>query len=448
MRTEKSGAMRCKYIFVTMNIDHAGGVQCYVASKARYLESKGWDVFVLSSWGRNTTCINPLLNKYLNQRIKGMYMQPHMFPKWMVERTLSRMLRIVGPVVSDMDVIIESHDSLTCPWGELLAEKLQGRHYFYTMNEFYRHPSQTYLQQIEFYLYKFYRKEILGDIKTINRLLEGFRTVKIDDLPGVSMLDEAPIQEINSPIINTIQRQDWNICYIGRCEKPYVPNIFTGVGEFAGRHPDKCIQFLIVGEPENAREYLDCSVVENPNLTITTLGFLHPIPLSLYDKVDVVIAGSGCARHSAEVGALVIIADPETKQADGLLGYDTMSSIYRDEESVCTSFADALERALVDRVWENMNNRFPRRKDISESVEYQFHLYSMSDRKREYYNRQKLLNGKINWMRIATNFVMQTFPNFANKIRKIKRISKKADRNQRGWFQHVVFSIYRDNGLR
>lgn len=410
-----------KYIFVTMGIAIAGGVQCYVAAKARYLESQNWDVYVFSAFDKNVkSCVNPLLNKYMGHRIKGMYMQPYMFPNFIVEKTINRMLEIVGRVNKDDEIIIESHDSHTCPWGELLAEKLQGKHYFYTMNEKYRQPGQTYLQQMDLYLFKSYRKEILGSVSTISRLLDGFRNVTIDDIPGENILDEAPVQDVDSPKINEISRLDWNICYIGRTCKPYVPNIFKGVGEFASRYPEKKIHFLIVGELENESIELNNIREKNSNLVVTELGFLHPIPRSLYDKVDVVIAGSGCARHSAEEGKLVIVADAETKEADGLLGYDTMSSIYRDSESVCTSFADALERALVEKVWEKMINRFPKKKDISESINYQFYLYSKSDHKKEYFDRNKLLKGKINWKRMFIHYIKQEYPNVLKVLEKIK----------------------------
>ena len=307
------------------------------------------------------------------------------------------------------EVIIETHDSVTALWGELLAEKFSARHYNFLLNEHFRGKGKYYEANMDFFLFKFQRKEILGNLTTFNRLFQGYRTVETSDYPGELRTDEAPIQDIPSPIVDGIIKKDWNICYIGRGAKPYVENILTQVGDFASLYPDKNIQLLIVGDMECQRNTINGVKRNHKNLTIVELGFLHPLPLKLYDKVDVVIAGSGSARHSAEIGAITIVADSETKQSDGILGYETLNSIYKSSDSVCTTFTDALKRVLVDKVYLNMENKFPKPKGVEWYVKRNFDFFAQSERKKEYFNYEKLTGGKTRWLTLIKCYVSYYF---------------------------------------
>ena len=409
-----------KYIFVTFPITHAGGGQCYVAAKANYLESQGWSVSVFSSAVSRSIkrCVNPMLDKYMDGCIVSLFPPPSYYPVCMINRLLGKMYQIAGPKEEFEEIIVESHDSATALWGELLAEKYGARHYNFLLNEHFRGKGIYYEANMDFFLFKFQRKELLGNLTTFNRLFQGYRTVEKSEYPGELRTDEAPIQDIPSPIVDDIIRKDWNICYIGRGTKPYVENIIIQVGDFASLYPDKSIQLLLVGDAECQRDTINRVKIEHKNLSIVELGFLHPLPLKLYDKVDVVIAGSGSARHSAEIGAITIVADTETKQSDGILGYETLNSIYKSSDSVSTTFTDALKRVLVDKVYLKMENKFPKRKGVEWYVQYCFKLFSQSEQKKEYYSYEKLTGGKTRWMQIISRYVSYFFHNetewFAN----------------------------------
>ena len=391
-----------KYIFITLPITHAGGVQCYVSAKANFLESQGWSVSVFSSAVSRSIkrCINPMLDNYLEGCIVSLFPPPSYYPVYLINRLLSKMYKIAGSKEDFEEIIVESHDSATALWGELLAEKYKARHYNFLLNEHFRGEGKYYEANMDFFLFKFQRKELLGNLTTFNRLFHGYRAVEKFDYPGELKTDEAPIQDVPSPIVDGIVKKDWNICYIGRGTKPYVENIILQVGDFAGLYSDKKIQFVLVGDMECMRDTINKVKGEHDNLTIIELGFLHPLPLKLYDKIDVVIAGSGSARHSAEIGAITIVADTETKQSDGILGYETLNSIYKSSDSVCTTFTDALKRVLVDKIYLNMENKYPKRKGIEWSVQQQFNLFSQSDRQREYYSHEKLMGGRVRWLSI------------------------------------------------
>lgn len=388
------------YIFLTL-ITGSGGVQCYVASKAKYLESVGWHVVVISDNKPKTKekCPFDFLNKYLPNGNPYLQVHPNQIPNCLVKKGLQRFVDVIGPVSENDEAIIESWSSTSALWGELLASRLKCRHMFWTAHESYRDKGQLFENKIDFYKFKMDRGEIFTTIQSANRLFKGFREYKQGDFVE-NRITEAPIQDVYRPEVEIIKKKDWNICYIGRSTKPYVPNIFDGVAEFAAKHLDKSIQFIIVGDIGNQRGLL--KKLNLDNLNIVELGDQYPLPRSLYKKTDVVIAGSGAARHSADEDALVIVADSETKSSHGLLGYDTNGSIYKSlsnsEGGLDLSFAEALERALVQKTWKLQVNCRKKSLSIEECTKIQFDIISKAAKDLVYYNEKRLLAGSIDFL--------------------------------------------------
>lgn len=408
------------YIIITSNIKTVGGTQCYVAAKAKCLERMGWKVFILSPSFHSDKYNYPIpfLQKYLDGNFESLAIQPFKLPRFFVKRTLKRIIRFIGVVNDNEEIIIESHEDNFSQWGELLASRLNARHYFYLMNEFYRKPFQTYVDKMGFYSFKFDRAEILGSLKTFSRLFDGFKTINKNDYPGDVVIDESPIQDVYNVIIDKIPHNDWNICYIGRGNKSYVPNILLDVGDFSKKYPNHNIQLIVVGDINNHSRITDI-ILSNKNLQIIELGLLHPIPKMLFKKVDVVIAGSGSARHSAEEGAVVVVADTETCKSNGLLGYDTNNSIYKDKDSVISDFAIALERVLVDKSYQNMEYKIPHKNKIEDSIKQNFMLFNESNEVKNYFDENKLLDGSIDIKKIVRSLISLYFHDLVNICRNL-----------------------------
>lgn len=406
-----------KYIFMTTSTKYAGGNQCYLAAKAKYLEETGWDVYVFCSAPKPKSIHCPIafLEKYLKKgNITAMGIPPFLLPKFMVRRTLNRMINSIGPVDQYEDCIVESHMDVDSQWGELLASRIGARHYNYMMPEDYR-TGKTYENKIDFYKFKFKRKELLGSMNSFPRLFDGYLNVSESDFPAAVLIDESPIQDVYNEVVDKLERKDWNICYIGRGNKPYVANVISDTAKFAKLYPNKKIQLVFVTDDLSEHNKLIEQVLQmSSNLNIKNLGMLHPIPRILYDKIDVVIAGSGSARHSCEEGATVIVADPESKQSLGILGYETMNSMFRDEDSVLSDFCDALKRVLVNKDFVNLKNRWPGKLGVAKCTEQNFWLFSQSERKKEYYDEKKLLEGRVDINRIIKCYVANYFPRVLN----------------------------------
>ena len=403
-----------KYIFLTTSLYQIGGIQCYLAQKTNLLEKDGWkiNVFFSARLSIHTPCPFDTLEKYLDGNMTAVAIPPFKMPKWMVNKVIKTMVSCIGTNSSDDEIIIESHTDISSQWGELLASRINARHYIFLMNESYRKAGQYYVDKMDFYIFKFQRKEILGYHSSFLRLFDGYLAIPSKDLPTPALIDESPIQDIFNNKVSQLPQKDWNICYISRGNKPYVPNIISEVGKFANNNKDKTIQLVVVGDINYHRDLINDTLSSNPNLTITELGIIYPIPKMLYKKVNVVIAGSGSARHSCEEGAIVIVADPETKQSIGILGYETTNSVFKGKDSVVSSFSDALKRVLIDKVHLNMENKYPPRIGIKKCTQQHFELFSQSERKKEYYNEEKMLEGSIDYRMVINKY----FIHFLSKI--------------------------------
>ena len=399
---------------MTTSTKSAGGNQCYLAAKAKFLESEGWDVYVFCCAPKPKSIHCPIesLEKYIEKgNITAMGIPPFLLPKFMANHTINRMVKVVGTRNENEECIVESHMDVDSQWGELLAVRIGARHYIYAMPEDYRVKTPYYVPKMDFYIYKFKRHEIMGSMITFSRLFDGYMTVSENDFPAPVLIDECPIQDVKNETVEALEKKDWNICYIGRGNKGYVPNIIADVANFAQKHSDKKLQLVFV--TDSIAQYTDLLndvKVKSKNLNIENLGMLHPIPSSLYKKIDVVIAGSGSARHSCEEGAIVIVADPESKQSAGILGYETMNSVFRDEDSVVSDFCDALTRVLVEESYKGKENRWPKRLGVEKCTEQNFWLFSQAEKELKYYDEKKLLEGPVDYKRIIKCYLANYFP--------------------------------------
>lgn len=389
------------YIFLTFDIQDIGGGQCYVANKAEYLEKTGWKVLVFSnSYRRKGGCPIDYLNQYLNLKLLELSYPAHLLPNVIVCYAITKLIKRIGEAKYD-EIIIESHDDKLAIWGELLAIKLSSRHFVVPLNEHYRGIGKYYEDKLDFYSFKFDRGELSSDLNIATRLFNGYREVNHEKIRHW-IIDEDPVRDYNNELVNSIIKKDWNICYIGRGAKSYVPNILSGIGEFASMYQMRTIQFIVVGDAVSVhKKLIDHIIGTNPNLTCLNLGNQTPLPRSLYKKVDVVIAGSGSARCSAEEGALTLVVDAESGLCNGLLGYETMGSIYSSSSMQQTSIASALERVLVQKIHERLSNYYPSKLGVELCTQQNFDMINMADNNLEYYPQQKLLAGHTSFRLFA-----------------------------------------------
>ena len=358
-----------------------GGGQNYLNTKTEWLENKGWLPIVFTS-GKDYPSIRvkkrtiPWNGLGRFSRYKSFYISrpPEFWPKRIVRRELERMAKCVPNNVDQ--VIIETHTDYWAEWGELLARKIHAKNYCFLLDELLERYGAK-----EFLFFKFQRHEVAGiHQSSMNRLFIGYQDIPIDDTYVLKATNNGSVADVNNVAVSEVKREDYNIAYIGR-DKQYVPNIIDGVRSFAENHPDKIIRFIIVG---SVNEPLLSSLELLSNIRISSLGFLLPIPRVLFTKVDVVIAGAGCASLSARENVPVIVADAGTMLSQGILGYTTKSTLF--SETAAKSFEEELEDVLVNKVLVDMEPPTFPQKNPEREYEKHFEFFSQSAGFNDYFD--------------------------------------------------------------
>lgn len=414
-----------KYVFVTFNICYMGGVQCYLEGKVKYLKETGWDVKViygdLNMYGKT---LFPTLNKYMDSRVLGLSLPPYDMPSALYERTIRKCLRIIGDTSDCEEVIIESGNSIQALWGELLAAKIGAKHIFLTMNENYRSPGSQYAKMIDLFVFKYKRGEILGVKEMLTKLFVG---TELEDYPFVDnvIIDEDPIADVDNPKVDSLSRKDWNICYLGRADKVYVDTIIKQVARFAKAHGSKSIHFIIIGDFTLKQDLLNKVFRPLENVTLSLLGEMVPVPRALYSKIDVMIAGSGSARHSAYEGKPIIVPDCYSCNSMGIYGYQTTQSLYEEDTTQQVSIFESLEDVLVKQIHLNMSFSVPPQQTPEICTIDNFKQIQKSDKKKEYFPIMEKVVCNNNLYNIAKLYMLDMlfskFPKFTWRMKMLKK---------------------------
>lgn len=342
--------MKNLYIILTADIHIIGGMQLYTAGKANYLKNNNWDVKVLYDGNPNDDYKIKSLQEYNDGSFPSLTSDPFSLSKIIRKNVISKMIDYIGKKEDYGEILIESQSDFTAIWGELLAKEYNCKHICFNCNEQFRGKAKIYEKYIEFFKYKFDKKEMYGlHLDTFKRLFEGYYEVEVDNSYVFDALEPSPVQDVNSNIVNNIKKEDYNIAYIGRATKGYVPNIINAVSEFSYKHLDKKIQFIIVGETKE----IDCLLKEKlsscTNVSLFLLGDMVPIPRGLFSKIDVVIGGAVCAELSAREGIPTIVVDCENYLSNGVLGYTTDNSMYPSKDNKQEEIVYTLEDVLITK---------------------------------------------------------------------------------------------------
>lgn len=366
------------FIFIPHGIVGVAGMELHTAGLIQYLESVNCGIRILTNESRESVPIIPCIRKYyaIGSGLSFLETLPYKYKKVEQEYFLNVMVAALHLPnhLDEYDIFIESYSSPRALWAELLAAKLNARHIFIASEENYREPQQCYVENFPFFYFKLTRNEIIGSVATITRLFNGYKNVEGPFINYPEFVREAyPIQDVEYPLFDHIQKLDWNICHIGR-PKDYVPHAIMGVSELAKRHSDKTISFLLIG---NANPYIPL-IKEKfnglNNVSIHFSGVLFPIPRIIFSKFKVVLAISQTAMFAANEDALTIVGTADKPdRTSGVLGYDTDNTIYGKPTY---TYLEALENIFVKRLYDNKQYQLPK---LTPSEEYYKNIWTILD---------------------------------------------------------------------
>ena len=338
-----------KYIFFTADIHAMGGMQNYVRSKAEYLQEQGWQVYIIFQGNKDLGCVFPQLDAYVRGGLKTLHIAPEkIYGSLFYWSIIDEMLEIIEySKTENCQYLIESQAEYEAVWGEILAQIIDAKHICFICNERFRGKDKHYLDYMDFFYWKYQRRELAGIAdNSLNMLFEGFVELKNSSDNKLVAAFRDNVCDYDSEIVEKILHKDWNIAYFGRCEKDYFSIIVDEIEKIALKYNSYDIQFVIIGNVGNEQKKAVKKLEKISNLTVSCIGCFAILPKKLFKKLDVVVAGSGCAVIAARQGVPTIVADAKTYQAIGIYGYTTSDFLYGENTY---SYAELLEDVLIEK---------------------------------------------------------------------------------------------------
>lgn len=340
-----------KYVFLTYSMAGVTGAPSYVNNKVKWLNEKSVNTVVFDHYGslelRNKVVLDYLL-PFKNNRFLELFFPPSYFTERQQQKVLERLVRTIG--TAD-DYVVESNSPRLALWGELLSKELHAKHLILIIGE---HVSIRNVEEFRFMEFKLNRKELFTiKPRTIQIFFKGYKSISDEDANdlffGAAM--GVRTEDVPMPELDHLPKSDYRILSFGRY-KPYFHNMFEGVAEFAGKHSTKIINFLLMGDVFLSNK--DVGFLKSvPNLNIIMIPSKRPVPQAVFDYSDVVIATSGCANLSYRAGAKTISMDVEYNQPLGIMGYNTIDSVYStDRNHTHYDLCDLLDDVLVKHLFE------------------------------------------------------------------------------------------------
>lgn len=333
------------YIFFCLTIASVGGGQLYLRNKVLYLKSLGWNVKVFS-YIRKKIYINELheFEEGINPKIQ---IPVYLYSEKEKNKVLDWMCSFLDS--SSDEFIIESDALCLSSWAEALAERVQGRHLLYILDE---HP-KVYDFYKDYLLFKFQRNEFA--CITEKGVLNILPNMNITN-PGkyrLSAFCNNAIDDVDDSHVNVTLGKGVKIGFLGRINKVYVLSTTTKLIEYIRQHQEMHFEIVYIGgSPKNK----DVDTLKDlyrflPNAKVSVTGYLCPVPKSFMDRFDFFISSAGSARATSKAGYLTVAIDGYKYGVNGILGITTNQALVAD--TIQYELKDVLDDLIV-------NNKYTR----------------------------------------------------------------------------------------
>ncbi|MDO5787120.1 MAG: hypothetical protein Q4P09_05350 [Phascolarctobacterium sp.] len=319
--------MKKAYIMLEIGIIGVGGGQMYTRNKVCFMREKEWDVFVFSGL-EGKVIISELIDQ-IPFIIPELISAPMVYSKKTIKEVINRVLT---QVKGYDEYIIESGSAHLAYWGELLAERLRCKNMVHLLDE--RNDLLVPLDYLDFYKFKLERRELSGIIKSsLPQLFRNAPFIKDNNSYYLSSVCQNVIDEHIEESFS-IPQCDFSLCCIGRLEKPYVSEVAKAFKQVVMNNREKSFAIVFIGDSinrANRDRIVDLLSIER-NVKLIMPGFVLPIPRSFFEKIDLFVSSAGSAGVSYRMNRPTISIDSEDLKAIGVMGYDTLNSIKRDNE--------------------------------------------------------------------------------------------------------------------
>lgn len=303
------------YILIGAAGGFISGGPIYQRNKAIFMKQQGWNVYYLSC------CHGKVYIHGLQEFIVGVftflckpaYRYPAKYQNRLLEYILTRIPSIDG------EVVVETGTDYTAYWGELLAERVQGKHIVGLLDEYNNHITP---KVSAFYQFKYHRKELACISDEVMWHIFGDLIPQCMQHPySLAFYCTNSLDTYQPKWVTNIPGADLVVGYIGRLEKNAVPFVVDGVKKYALKNPNRRITFLCIGGSDDhlASQHIYDSLSDVKNVNVFITGLLFPIPISCVERCDLVFSTAGSCSVGVMAGVPTVRIHQLTNVPEGFI---------------------------------------------------------------------------------------------------------------------------------
>ena len=336
------------YVILSPNISSVGGAQIYLRNKINFLKYREYKPLIMHASKKNIVIEE--LKEFKDNCFEFINYEPVLFSKNKINEYLDCLAEKVD---MSCEIVIESHTISNALWGELLAEKLNCKHFVYLLNENF--PALTE-DEYRFFEFKHKRRELVGiSVNTIPMLMRGHRSVEADEAYRLPATCSNSVEDIEAEWLDNLKIGEYTIASIGRLDKLYQIKMAEAIVRFALNYPEKLISVILIGGADKLVYEKKLRKIyrraKNINLHIT--GFMYPVSKKVFQKIDVFVGTAGGAKAVYLENSVAITTDVTDGYGIGVLGYTTVNCSYRDKNEEKKDICELLDDVLIKKLYAN-----------------------------------------------------------------------------------------------
>lgn len=303
-----------KYILVVNNISDVGGAELYILRKAKFLEKKGFRIFIISAKANNIKFKEFYNYKFLE--IKEMNFSPNRLSKNQREKVMDTFLNFIDYKESDT-IFLESHQIYPSFWGEIFSERIKCTNLVYCITP----------MVVKNKLWKrfFNKKLIFHELLGCNEsyIPETFG----NDYNNIFFNIPFDKDEIKEEHTNEKPKgYDLKILTISRIEKTYIKQSILDLIEFCKKNPSKRIKYDLVVSKNEGKDFMELTkIVKNANLENLDLNISGPVlelTTSIFENHDIFLGMGTAVLNAVSMDVPSLVVDYRNNKYYGFFGVD------------------------------------------------------------------------------------------------------------------------------
>lgn len=341
-----------------------GGWQTYIANKLKLMKDNGWAVYAISNEKKVMSGkMLPILEPFKDNKLDIFsFIYPSELNAKALQETYLKVNSMIDYKSNEDEIIFEATNLDLFMWAELFAKEFNGRSICVeASNRFAKYCNET----LDFFHFKAQRGELLFMSKTgLREVFDGYIEYPEIDNNSVGALtqDEYADDGKDYKAMLKTDEYDYVIGTLGWLDKGYYKILIDEVIKFCNAHTDKKVQFIVIGNSLNGnieKEY-EQKAADVPNLKLSLMGAIAPVPSNLIKLFDVSVASYGCASIIDKLGVTTIsMHDPEYIPL-GILSYTIIKAPFNARINFDKTIYDMLSDILIDRICDRMEKKpFP-----------------------------------------------------------------------------------------